>query len=63
LTPVAVSVHDGDMPATYELIDTKNPKARGMRFKSLPTARRELAASVPAGRFILIDRETRTEVR
>lgn len=50
------------MAARYELIDTEHPDWRGGRFNSLERAKRELAASVPAGRFKLIDRQTKEEV-
>jgi len=50
------------MAAKFEIVDTENPRDRGMRFSSLVRARRELDRAVPRSRFILIDRETREEV-
>jgi hypothetical protein len=47
------------MNRRYEIRDTKNPADKGMRFTSLGRARQELAHAVPAGRFVIIDRETK----
>lgn len=46
----------------YEIKDSHYPRERGMRFSSLERAKKELARSVPPGRFILIDRATGKEV-
>ena len=46
------------MTKRYELIDTHHPEWKAGRFNSLPHAKRELNASYPPGRFVLIDRET-----
>lgn len=47
------------MKQRYELVDSHNPDERGMRFSTLQRARRELAQSVPAGRFYVKDRVTK----
>ena len=51
------------MNRRYEIRDTLNPKDRGQRFTDEARARKELAMAVPAGRFILIDRLTKEEVK
>ena len=48
------------MKLRYELIDTVHPTWRGMRFEALASAERELARSIPAGRFVIKDRLTHT---
>ena len=50
------------MATRYELKDTENPTWRGQRFNSLRVALRELRASIPPGRFVLIDRTDGSEV-
>ena len=44
------------MKGRYEIVDTHHPKWRGMRFTSLERAEKELAQSVPPGRFVIRDR-------
>ena len=51
------------MNRRYEIRDTLNPKDRGQRFTDEARARKELAMAVPAGRFILIDRLIKEEVK
>ncbi len=45
------------MQGRYEIKDTNHPDWRGMRFTSLDRAERELAKSVPPGRFVIVDRQ------
>lgn len=47
------------MKLRYELVDSHHPDWRGQRFSTLQAARKELAASVPPGRFYVKDRETK----
>lgn len=51
------------MTGRYEIQDTHHPEWRGMRFTSLERAERELARAVPAGRFIIVDRQTKSRPR
>jgi len=45
----------------YEL---RHPKyGRGGRSTSLDRARRELAKAIPAGEWVIFDRQTKTEVK
>lgn len=51
------------MKLRYELVDSKNPYWRGMRFTKLESAQKELARSVPPGRFYIKDRLEKKVVR
>lgn len=51
------------MKLRYEIKDTHNPTWRGYRYSNIERARRELAKAEPPGRFVLIDRETKEEVK
>ena len=53
---------EGLVKLRYELRDTHHPDWRGQRFTELDRARREKDQSIPPGRFIIIDRQTREEV-
>lgn len=46
----------------YEIRDRHAPRARGMRYKSLDRAKRELTFAVPADRWFIFDTTTKQEV-
>lgn len=50
------------MKSRYEIKDSHYPAERGMRFTSLSRAEKELAQSVPAGRFYIYDRAVKGKI-
>lgn len=50
------------MKGRYELKDSHHPEWRGTRSTTLERAQKELAQSIPPGRFYIFDRETKKKI-